>query len=321
MRENRDDSLTGKESENREVTTELKPERALGKTGVMVPLIGYGTAPLGKKEVANDFAERCLNHAIDCGITYLDTSPDYGSEPHVGHVMASRRDEVFLATKVNRRSKTGVLDELKESLRKLQTDHVDLIQVHAVNAWADLEQAFAPDGALAGLGQARQEGLTRFIGITGHARPEILGHALEQYPFDTVLCALGIADRLVTSPETFLLPKAIERGVGVIAMKVLGHGAFAAEREVAVRYTLGLEGVTLAIVGMDTPEQIDEIVRIAADFRPLDEREEANLIEAARPIVEQDAKDSSQGKSKLFWLHDTAVMGWQQHDEPVMVSY
>jgi aryl-alcohol dehydrogenase-like predicted oxidoreductase len=134
---------------------------------------------------------QCLHHAIDCGITYIDTSPDYGSEPHVGEVMKTRRDEVFLATKINRRSKDGVLDELKESLRKLQTDHVDLIQVHAVNAYADLEQALAPDGALTALEQARDEGLVRFIGITGHARPEILGHALYQYSFDTVLVALA----------------------------------------------------------------------------------------------------------------------------------
>ena len=234
--------------------------------------------------------------------------------------MRTRRDEVFLATKINNRSKEGVLDELKESLRKLQTDHVDLIQVHAVNAWADLEQAFAPDGALTALEQAREEGLVRFIGITGHARPEILGHAITQYPFDTVLVALGMADRLVTSPETFLLPKAVERNIGVIAMKTLGHGEFAS-RDLALRYSLGLEGVSLAIVGMDTPEHIDEIVSIAANYKPLEEQEEARLIEEVRPLVEKDANESQQGKSALFWLHDTTVMGWSQHDEPVRVSY
>jgi aryl-alcohol dehydrogenase-like predicted oxidoreductase len=140
----------------------LRPTRPLGATGVQVPLIGYGTAPLGKPDVAAEHAVRCLNHAIDLGITYLDTSPGYGSEPHLGEVMRSRRDEVFLATKIDRRRKADVLDELKESLRRLQTDHVDLIQVHAVNAWADLEQVLAPDGALAALEQARSEGLVRF---------------------------------------------------------------------------------------------------------------------------------------------------------------
>ena len=298
----------------------LSPARPLGATGVQVPLIGYGTAPLGKDHISTDHAVRCINHAIDSGITYLDTSPDYGSEPKVGEVMKTRRDEVFLATKVNNRSKEGVLNELKESLQKLQTDHVDLIQVHAVNAWADLEQALAPDGACAALQQARDAGMVRFIGITGHARPEILGHALTQFPFDTVLVALGMADRLVTSPETFCLPKAVERNIGVIAMKVLGHGQFK-NIDLALRYSLGLPGVSLAIVGMDVPIQIDQIVQIASEFRPLEEREEALLIEEVRPLVEQDAEASQSGQGPLFWLHDTAVMGWKQHDEPARVRY
>jgi aryl-alcohol dehydrogenase-like predicted oxidoreductase len=298
----------------------LSPQRPLGSTGVTVPLIGYGTAPLGKEKVSREHAHRCLNHAIDRGITYLDTSPDYGSEPHVGEVMRSRRGEVFLATKVNNRSKAGVLNELKESLQRLQTEHVDLIQVHAVNAWADLEQALAPDGAVAALEQARDEGLVRFIGITGHARPEILGHALTQYRFDTVLVALGAADRLVTGPETFVLPQAAERNVGVVAMKTLGHGTYP-DRALALRYSLGLPGVSLAIVGMDTPEQIDEIAAVAAAFRPLRADELERLIDGVRPLVEKDARDSQQGKSDLFWLHDTAVSGWTQQDEPMLVAY
>ena len=298
----------------------LQPSRVLGATGVTVPLVGYGTAPLGKPEVTPEHAERCLNHAIDLGITYLDTSPDYGSEPHVGRVMRTRRDEVFLATKINRRRKTDVLDELKESLNRLQTDHVDLIQIHAVNAWADLEQALAPDGAVAALEQARDQGLARFIGITGHARPEILGEALRRYPFDTVLVALGAADRLVTSPETFLLPVAAERNAGVIAMKVLGHGEFRS-RDLALRYSLGLPGVSLAIVGMKSVSEIDEIAAIASGYRPLEEAERERLLDEVRPLVEQDATESQEGKSALFWLHDTKVMGWKERSEPELVAY
>src|SRR6187431_2187140 len=106
------------------MTSRLQPTRPFGRTGATVPLLGYGTAPLGKEQITREHAVRCLNHAIDLGITYLDTSPDYGSEPHIGEVMRTRRAEVFLATKVNRRSKDGVREELEESLRKLQTDHV-----------------------------------------------------------------------------------------------------------------------------------------------------------------------------------------------------
>jgi predicted aldo/keto reductase-like oxidoreductase len=250
----------------------------------------------------------------------LDTSPDYGSEPKIGEVMKTRRDEVFLATKVNKRSMHGALEELKESLKRLQTDHVDLIQIHAVNTWADLEQVLAPDGVAAGMEHARQEGLCRFVGITGHARPEILGYAIEQFPFDTVLVALGMADRLVTSPETFVLPQAQANSVGVIAMKVLGHGQFASV-DLALRYSLGLPGVSLAIVGMDVPVQIDQIADIAAEYTPLSEAEEARLIEEVRILVEQDAQESQEGKGCLFWLHDTTVMGWQENDEPALVRY
>ncbi len=298
----------------------LNPQRELGKTGVRVPLVGYGTAPLGKKEVAREHAVKCLNHAIDAGITYLDTSPDYGSEPHLGEVMRTRRNEVFLATKINKRSKEGVLDQLKESLRNLQTDHVDLIQVHAVNAWADLEEALAPDGAVVALEQARQEGLCRFIGITGHSRPEILALALRRYPFDTVLSALGFADHLVSGAENFVLPAAVENNTGVIAMKVLGHGNFQT-RDLALRYSLGLPGVSLAIVGMDTPQHIDEIAGVAAGFSPLSRAEEQRLLDEVRPLVLKDAQESQKGESKLFWLHDTQVMGWKEKDEPVLVRY
>ncbi len=300
--------------------TTLSPRRPFGKTGITVPLIGYGTAPLGKEHISREHAVRCLNHAIGRGITYLDTSPDYGSEPHVGEVMRTRRNEVFLATKVNHRRKESVLDEIDESLERLQTDYVDLIQVHAVNAWADLEQALAPGGAVEALEEARGQGKVRFIGITGHARPELLAHALRHYPFDSVLVALGMADHLVTAADIFLLPEAEGRSVAVIAMKVLGHGTFPDPKR-ALRYSLGLPGVSLAIVGMDSIEQIDEAVDIAAGYHPLTEDEEEQLIEEVRPLVEKDAKESSEGKGRLFWLHDTNVMGWKKHDEPALVEY
>jgi predicted aldo/keto reductase-like oxidoreductase len=236
--------------------------------------------------------------------------------------MRRRRSEVFLATKINRRSTEGVLDEIKQSLDKLQTDHVDLIQVHAVNAWADLEQALAPDGALTALERAREQGLVKYIGITGHTRPELLAHALRQYPFDSVLVALGMADHLVSSPDTFLLPLAQERNTAVIAMKVLGHGEFS-NIELALRYSLGLPGVSLAIVGMDSIEQINQNVAIASRFTPLSEDERQQLIAEVQPIIERDANEATEeaGRSRLFWLHDTKVMGWDKNDEPALVWY
>src|SRR4028119_569256 len=131
------------------------PHRPLGKTGVQVPIIGYGTAPLGKIKVMDapllNKSAKLLNHAIDQGITYLATSPDYGSQPKVGEVMATRRDEVFLATKINKRRREDALNASRPHLTELQTDHIGLVQVHAVNTMADLDAALAPDGALSAL--------------------------------------------------------------------------------------------------------------------------------------------------------------------------
>ncbi len=297
----------------------LETTRAFGATGVRVPLIGYGTAPLGKQDnIPFETGVACLHHALDKGITYIDTSPDYGSEPVVGEVMKTRRAETFLATKINNRSYNGVREELEKSLKKLQTDHVDLIQIHAVNTWADWEQIIAPDGALTALEEARAEGLVRFIGITGHTRPEILANALRCYDFDSVLVALGIADRLVSSPETFLLPVAQEKNTAVIAMKVFGHGAFS-KRDLALRYSLGLPQVSLAILGLNSERHIDEAVKAANELEELSDDDLEELIQSVRPLIEAEVKGGAPGK--LFWLRDIKVNGWAQKDEPMLVEY
>jgi aryl-alcohol dehydrogenase-like predicted oxidoreductase len=297
------------------------PQRPLGNTGVEVPIIGYGTAPLGKIRIMDapllNKSARLLNHAIDQGITYLDTSPDYGSQPKLGEVMRTRRDEVFLATKINKRKRADVLAELNQNLKELQTDHVDLVQIHAINAMADLEAALAPDGAIGALEEARRQGMTRFIGITGHARPAVLAHALERYDFDTVLVATGAIDRLVNAPETVLLPTAQRKQVGVIAMKVYGHGTLK-QRDLALRYALSLPGVSLAILGMEEEAQIDENVHLARSFAPLAEGDMSVLVDEARALIEHDKPSDN---SPVFWLYDTKVMAWKEDSEPAMAAY
>lgn len=297
------------------------PHRPLGKTGVQVPILGYGTAPLGKIKLMDapllNKSTKLLNYAIDQGITYLDTSPDYGSQPKLGEVMKSRRDEVFLATKINKRRRDDVLAELQQNLKELQTDHVDLLQIHAINLMADLEAALAPDGAISALEEARRQGMTRFVGITGHARPWVLAHALERYDFDTVLVALGAIDRLVTGPETTLLPVAQRTETGVIAMKVYGHGELQ-QHELALRYSLSLPGVSLAIIGMDSEEQIDENVRLAQQIAPLSEAELDTLVEEARQLVQHDKPSDN---SPIFWVYDIKAQVWKEDSEPATVAY
>lgn len=297
------------------------PHRPLGTTGVQVPILGYGTAPLGKIKIMDapflNKSVKLLHHAIDQGITYLDTSPDYGSQPKLGEVMQARRDEVFLATKINKRKHDDVLAELRQTLQELQTDHVDLIQVHAINTMADLEAALAPDGAISALEVARRQGMTRFVGITGHARPWVLAHALQRYEFDTVLVALGAIDRLVTGPEEALLPVAERNHVGVIAMKVYGHGELK-QRELALRYSLSLPAVSLAIIGMDDAAQIDENVRLAQHVTPLSDDELATLLSEARGLVEHATPSD---RSAIFWVYDSKTMAWQEDSEPRTVAY
>lgn len=297
------------------------PQRQLGKTGVQVPIVGYGTAPLGKIKLMDapllKRSEKLLHHALDQGITYFDTSPDYGSQPKLGPVVKARRDEIFLATKINTRKRDDVLNELRQNLAELQTDHVDLIQVHAVNTMADLQAMLAADGAIAALEEARRQGMTRFVGITGHARPSVLAYALEQYPFDTVLVALSAIDRLVTGPEETLLPTAQRNNAGVIAMKVYGHGALK-QRELALRYSLGLPGVSLAILGMDDEAQIDENVRLAQNLTPLSDGELDTLLGEARALVENDTPSND---SPIFWIYDSKTTAWEHDSEPFSVSY
>jgi len=297
------------------------PHRPLGRTGIQVPVLGYGTAPLGKIKLMDapliHKSSRLLNHAIDRGITYLDTSPDYGSQPKVGEVMKARRDEVFLATKVNKRRRDDVLAELRQNLKELQTDHVDLVQVHAVNTMADLETALAPDGALGALEEARRQGMTRFIGITGHSRPWVLARALERYEFDTVLVAIGPVDWLVNAPEEILLPVARQKQAGVIAMKVYAHGEIT-RREQALRYALGLPGVSLAIVGMGEEAEIDENVRLAENFAPLPDGELAPLLDEAKALL---VGDEPSDRSRVFWIYDTKTMAWKESSEPELARY
>src|SRR5439155_2550742 len=138
----------------------------------------------------------------------------------------------------------------------------------------------------------------------GHARPTVLAHALDRYDFDTVLVALGAIDRLVNGPETVLLPVAQRKNMGVIAMKVYGHGELK-QRELALRYSLGLPGVSLAILGMDDEAQIDENVRLAESLSPLSGGELETLLQEAKGLL---VADRPSDDSPVFWIYDSKTM-------------
>lgn len=271
------------------------PERALGRTGRQVPLFSLGGQAALEQPERTEEALAIVNRAIDLGVRYIDTARVYGrgqSETCLGQVMKTRRREVFLASKTRDRTYEGSMRSLELSLKTLQTEHLDLWQLHNVMTDDDLDRIFAKDGALRALERAREQKLVRFLGITGHYDPHVLRRGIERYAFDTVLVALNAADRHRASFIEHLVPAAVERKMGIIGMKVPARGRLFREDGVtsmrdAMRYTLSLP-VSTVIVGISTLAELEEDVRIAREFRPLPAGEMARL-EALTKSYAEDA--------------------------------
>src|SRR5205823_5104819 len=200
------------------------PKRTLGRTNAKVSILAFGCGSRFLMYEEEEKAIAALNHAIDLGITYLDTAYAYGdgkSESRVGKVMATRRKDVWLATKIPDRTRDAFLRRLEGSLTRLQTDHVDLVHIHSLGQADDLEKIEAPDGALKGLLEAREQKLTRFIGMTSHTNGEVLATAIQRHDLDCVQMALNASRN--GRFEELALPAANAKDLGIIAMKVTGQ--------------------------------------------------------------------------------------------------
>lgn len=260
----------------------LRPARPLGKTGHTACLFSLGGQATLEEPGRRDDAIAIIHRAIDLGVNYLDTAPLYGpSQDYLGDVMATRRREVFLASKTHDRSRDGSLRLLEASLRRLKTDHLDLWQLHNLTHASDLDAIFAKDGAIRALEEARGDGRVRFLGLTGHYDPDVLVEGIRRHPFDTVLCALNPADRARKSFIERLLPVATSRGIGVIGMKVPARGrifragGIRTMRE-AMGYVLTLP-VSTVIVGCSTIAEVEENGAIAREWSPLPAEEMGRL--------------------------------------------
>lgn len=266
------------------------PVRPLGRTGHQVRLLSLGGQATLEAAGRRDEAVAIIHRAIDLGVNYIDTAAIYGggvSERYIGEVMQSRRKEVFLASKTFDRSYDGSMRLLEGSLKRLRTDHLDLWQIHDVRAARELDFVFAKEGVLRAMEKAREHGMVRFVGITGHKDPLVLKTAIERHPFDTVLMALNAADRHGASFIDDLLPTAVAKKMGIIGMKVLSRGKIFREgglttMEQAMRYVLSLP-VSTAIIGIGTLRELEENVRIARGFRPYTAEEMAELEGLTRP--------------------------------------
>jgi aryl-alcohol dehydrogenase-like predicted oxidoreductase len=258
--------------------------RPLGRTGHGVKLFSLGGQATLQQEGTRDESVAIINRALDLGVNYIDTAAAYGrgrSQTYIGEVMATRRREVFLASKTHDRTYDGSMRLLEESLRLLKTDHLDLWQVHRLGRDEELEQIFGRDGAMKAMEKARSEGMVRFHGVSGHYDPAVLMRAIDRYEFDTILMALNAADPNYLPFATELLPLANRKNMGVIGMKIPARGRMFREGGVtsmkdAMQWTLS-QPVSTVIVGCDTVEQLEENVSIAANFKPLSSQEMANI--------------------------------------------
>jgi aryl-alcohol dehydrogenase-like predicted oxidoreductase len=268
----------------------VMPTRPLGRTGHDVKIYSLGGQATLEQPDKDAEAEQIINRAIDLGINYIDTAAAYGrgiSQTYIGRVMKTRRKEVYLATKTGKRDYDSAMKQLDESLKLLQTDHLDAWQMHNVRTQEDLDGIFAKDGVLKAMQKARDEKIVRFIGITGHHDPLILKKAIEQFPYDTILMALNAADKHHASFIDTLLPVAVEKKMGIIAMKIPARGRIFRDTGItsmqqALSYVLTLP-VSTTIVGVNDVKQLADNVKIAADFNPLKKEEMAKLEDLTKP--------------------------------------
>lgn len=291
------------------------PHRVLGRTGARVSILAFGCGSRFLMYKEEDEALAALNRALDLGISYLDTAYGYGngeSETRVGKVMATRRKEVFLATKIPDRTRDDFLRRLEGSLKRLQVDQVDLVHIHSLGHADDLAKIEAPDGAMKGLLEAREQKMTRFVGMTSHTDGEVMAKAIERHDLDCVQMALNPSRN--GRFEELALPAAHRKHLGIIAMKVTGQefliGADAGKTtdvSSLLRYSMSLP-VTTAVVGMPRAEFIEHNVQVARTFTPLGKKQMESLrraIESSRESLEKRLSghlDGSTATPEMFWV-------------------
>jgi aryl-alcohol dehydrogenase-like predicted oxidoreductase len=233
-----------------------------------------------------------INGALDLGITYFESARAYsGSESYYGLALKERREEIFLTSKSHARDKKGALVHLHETLSNMKTDHLDLWQVHDVRTNEDVEEIFGPRGALEAFREARDKGLARFIGVTGHHDPLITKRCLEMFDFDTVLIPVNPAEPFYMNYVDTVIPAALKKGMGIIAMKVYLRG-FASRipgfssMEPFFRFALS-QPVTTAVIGCDSIQQLEDNVAFASSFTPMPQMEQTELLEFVAPYARQ----------------------------------
>jgi predicted aldo/keto reductase-like oxidoreductase len=268
------------------------PRRKFGKTGVEVTILGLGGEGILRTYGYEKEAYALINRALDLGINYFESARAYsGSEAYYGKALKERRKGIFLTSKSHARDKKGALRHLDETLKNMKTDYLDLWQVHDVRTEDDIEEIFGSKGAFEAFVEAKEKGLTRFIGVTGHHDPLILRRCFEMFDFDTVLLPVNPAEPFYKSFLEEVIPYAQEKDMGIIGMKVYFRGL--AEKlpwfdtmEPFLHFALS-QPITTAVIGCDNISQLKENVEFAVHFSPMLADRSKTLIKNVKPYARQ----------------------------------
>jgi len=275
------------------------PTRRLGKINFQAGILGLGAQHLGDYDATQEMADRVIGEGIDNGLNYIDTAPPYNlSEERVGRALKGKRDKVFLVSKVETNAKGDALYQIRDSLRKLQTDYLDCVHIHNLSRddrYPSLQQALAGNGTLGALRDAKKQGLIRHIGVTSHLRPARVLPALETGEFDLLMCSLNFVERHIYGFEEKVLPECRRRNIAVIAMKVLGGpikatGARLTSPEdysATLRYVWGIPGVAVAIIGLRNVDELRQGLAAAREYRPLAQKEMSAISARGQALAAQ----------------------------------
>jgi aryl-alcohol dehydrogenase-like predicted oxidoreductase len=282
------------------------PYRTLGHTGEKVSCIGMGGYHLGKKEVSEGDAIKLIHAGIDRGINFLDNSWDYNegeSEKRMGKALkdGNLRGKVFLMTKNDGRTAEEFNKQLDESLKRLQTDHLDLIQFHEIIRYEDPDRIFAEDGAAGAALAAKKAGKVRHIGFTGHKDPHIHLYMLEvadkhNFTFDTAQMPINVMDAHFRSFGKMVVPELVKRNVGVLGMKSLGDTIILKSNAVTAMECLHFslsQPVSVQITGIDKPEILDQAIKAAQTYKQVSQ-------EQMSAILARTAPHAANGRWELF---------------------
>jgi aryl-alcohol dehydrogenase-like predicted oxidoreductase len=281
------------------------PTRRLGRTGVEVSLIGLGGWHLGFKYIDEELSIRIIRTAIDNGVNFMDNCWDYNegaSEIRMGKALRDGyRERAFLMTKIDGRTKEEATKQLDESLKRLNVDHIELVQHHEILRFEDPHRIFDEKGANAALLEARDAGKIRFIGFTGHKDPRIHLYMLQVaseygFTFDTVQMPLNVMDAHYRSFEKMVLPELVKQDLGVLGMKPLANGLILESNTVSatecLQYAMNLPTSTV-ITGCESMEDLDQALNAARTFQPMSEQQVKDLLSKTKQAA-------SRGEYELF---------------------